>query len=251
MNVLYWNVCNAANNQEIINETKKLMESGDIEVACLQEVPYETVVKDGKRIHVPLSDIISADLGAESHFEHTRTVRRSKKKLSGYGTAIISRSGFVEVGSETIRDDALAYMTPGKDNRRVVITATPNIAPDTQVSVAHLSYAIPLKRAKLGMKKEQEALKKILAEKLNQGRLIFGGDLNAKPGGGVDDLLSALHLKGIVDPLLHTFRSRHWYAGYLKRNLDRVFVSSDLKATASVDHPRQSDHRPVIVHIED
>lgn len=50
MNILYWNVCNTSDRQEIAAQTEALMREYSIDVACLQEVPYETHVIDGRAV---------------------------------------------------------------------------------------------------------------------------------------------------------------------------------------------------------
>lgn len=251
MKVMYWNVCNVANQQEIIDHTKELLGSGQIDIACLSEVPYETRHVNGKPLYIPLSEVIATDLDMDSTFEHTRTIRRSKRKLKGYGTAIISRSKILEKGTTVLRDDRLTYMTPGKGNQRVLMSVRTAQDPELEVNVAHLSYPMPIRKAIKGLRTERKRLSEALTDKLNKGRIIFGGDMNVRPGGRLDAILHGLGLKQLVDPLLHTFRSRHWYAGYTKRNLDRVFVSKDVSASAAVEDRRQSDHHPVIVTIQD
>lgn len=247
MNILYWNVCNEADNGAIIRETERLMQEHDIDVACLQEVPYEKKIVDNKPLFVPLSDIIASDMGFESDFQHTRTIRRSAKVLKGYGTAVLSRSGFADIDIHTIRDDKLSYMTPHPDNRRVLMMARPSDDPDLAIGVAHLSYPLPLGLGRKGMSKEHDSSIVALNRAMNVGRLVFGGDLNNRPGSAVDQRLRAINLVPVSDHQEPTFRSRHVYAGHLQRNLDRVYASRGIEVRATAHDRGPSDHRPIIV----
>lgn len=251
MNVLYWNLCNEAPNEEILREAKQLIASESIDVACLSEVPYMTQGVEGRTVSVPLSLLLAQELGMEHAFEHTRTIKKTNEKIKGYGSAVLSRSAFEELDITTIRDDRFSYMTKSPDNKRVLISVRTEANPDIIVNSAHLSYALPLKVGRKGMNQERETLAQTLKNQLQKYQVVFGGDLNVKPGKTIDKMLELIGLKVVVDTVLPTFRSRHWFAGHIKRNLDRVFVSAGLKVEAGIGERRQSDHNPIIVKIDD
>ena len=246
MNILYWNVCNAADNQEIVSQTLEIFKEHDIDVACLQEVPYQTN-EDRLSEPAPLSETIANSLGYMSSFQHTRTIRRTPGAINGYGTAIISRSNIIDLEVHTLRDDKLTYMTPSPENRRVLMTFRTEEDPELTIGVAHLSYSLPLKIGEKRKAEESDELIKILGKTLIRGKLVFGGDFNSPPGAAVDQKLESIDLVPVSDHEEPTFRSRHSFAGHVSRNLDRVYVSRGVTARAEIQDPRQSDHRPIIV----
>lgn len=248
MNILYWNVCSEADNQRIFDETADLIALHNIDVACLQEVPYETSkFTDPSMEPIAVSELLAQELGAASVFEHTRTIPSKKNEFRGYGTAILSFAGIRDASTNTLRSDSLAYMTPHPSNRRVLTSVITEEEPHISVGVAHLSYALPFGIGKGRALQEIDTLAGVLKVQTEDNEAVFGGDFNAKPNTAVDKKLAAIGLRGIVDTSVPTFRSRHWFAGYISRNLDRVYVSRALEATATIVRPRQSDHTPIIV----
>ncbi|HMS23788.1 MAG TPA: hypothetical protein PKB09_03190 [Candidatus Saccharibacteria bacterium] len=249
MKILYWNVCSAAKPELIEKNVGKLVEQEDIDVACLQEVPYINL--DKFLGDIPVSDLISQEMNMDSVFVPTRSLFRGRKKYGSYGTAVLSRSGFIgEPDVTTLRTDKLAYTTPHPDNKRALITARTPIRPDLLVGVAHLSFGWPLDLSRNGIIEERSRLMHELRVRQKESKLIVGGDVNVGPD-EINPFMSRLGLTALVDPEVSTFRSRHIYAGYAERHLDDAFVSPGLDVQAIVRHRFQSDHNPIIVTIND
>jgi len=243
MNICYWNVCNETPPERLVEACVDLRQQEEIDVFCLQEVPYLPGFA-----RTPASLTIAEALGMMEAFEHTRTLSATYDRLKGYGTAILANS-LHSVQVKTIRNDSLAYMTPSSDNRRVLMTAKTYERPDLTIGVAHLSYKLPLGIGKISLIKERHNLAGHLENYRNGSGLVFGGDMNCGPGDGLDDMLIGAGLYN-VEAGSPTFRSRHWFAGHATRDLDRVFVSKGVFATAELGDFGPSDHRPVIAHIE-
>ena len=162
MKVLYWNLCNEVDPHASLQEARQLIEDEQIDVACFQEVPYVPQEVEGRKINVPLSQLLADEFDMEQTFEHTRTIRKTDDRIKGYGSAILSRSSFVEQQTSIIRDDRFSYMTDHPENQRVLLSARVEAEPDVVVNVAHMSYALPLNIGKKGLKSEHRTLASIL-----------------------------------------------------------------------------------------
>lgn len=246
MNILYWNVCSAAKPDRIIEEAADLITTEQIDVACLQEVPY--------RDDLPISAAIAKEVGMGGTFEHTRTLAEDVKTgyVKGYGTTVLTSLGIKHMDATWLREDKWSYMTKGRDNKRVLVTLQTEEEPDIMINVAHLSYTLPLWLGRSGLVKERNDLTRKLQEQVHDYGVVFGGDINAPPGSEIDRRIVDLPPKGfqnIVNVEQPTFRSRHLFTLHAKRNLDRVFVSRDLSAQARIGERRQSDHHPIIVEV--
>ncbi len=247
--VLYWNLCSEVDPNTSLHDTQELIDSEQIDIACLQEVPYVTQATEDRTTHIPLSQLLADDLGMDQMFTHTRTICRTDEKIRGYGTAILSRTPFIEKRTAVIRDDRFAYMTASPENRRVMLSVRVEGNPDTMVSTAHLSYALPLGLGRNGQEHEQQSVASILKDQMKYFEVAFGGDINAAPEKTMDALLEELGLNSVLDNSMPTFRSRHWFAGHAKRNLDRVYMSRGLIGVGYVGDRKHSDHSPVIVEV--
>lgn len=242
MNICYWNVSNETPPDQLIEACVDLRTQEEIDVFCLQEVPYMPGYARN-----PASLAIAEALGMMGAFEHTRTLLATHDRLRGYGTAILANS-LHSVRTKTIRNDSLAYMTPSDNNRRVLMTAKTYERPDLTVGVAHLSYKLPFGIGKLSLIKERSSLVEHLDNYRKESDLIFGGDMNCEPGDGLDDMLLGVGLCNL-EAGSPTFKSKHWFAGRVTRDLDRVFVTRGLNATAELGDFGPSDHRPVIARV--
>lgn len=247
---MYWNLCNEVDPHVSREAVKSLVEDQQIDVVCLQEVPYVRDEVGDKKVFIPLSRILAEDLGMDEVFEHTRTIKKTDKEIKGYGSAVLSRSPIIDKSIEVLRDDRFSYMTSHPENQRVLISARTELEPNIIINSAHMSYALPLKVGKKGMRTEQSRLAQILRQQMQTFEVVFGGDLNTKPGTILDKLLEATGLRSVLANTMPTFRSRHWFAGHIKRNLDRVFVSSGIQAKGEVGDQGHSDHHPVIVDVD-
>jgi endonuclease/exonuclease/phosphatase family metal-dependent hydrolase len=234
----YWNVCDHAKAEAIIENSINIVESEDIDVLCLQEVPYYPGTT------TPVSNEIAKNLGMDNRFIHTRSLGRTR----GYGTAILSNSNLLDFSVKDLRTDAFAYMTPGKGNRRVLLSARTENDPDLNFAVAHLSYRLPLGIGQAGLMLERTKLFSRLYDLKRERPLIYGGDMNCEEESLLDGQLEFMGLVPIKFAV-NTFRSRHFYAGYAQRNFDRAFHSAGLEVTPKLGDFRQSDHRWMVLDV--
>lgn len=241
MKVCYWNVCNETSPEDIAAHCSDMP---GVDVFCLQEVPY---AQHGYT-RLPATRLLARELGMDGVFQHTRTLRRSPGKYKAYGTAILSKSTIIGSRTAVLRDDIFAYMTPGAQNQRIALSAATEAEPGVTVAVAHLSYRLPLGLGSAGLLEERRVLQRQLSTMRDTSEVIFGGDMNAESGGGLDAMIGELGLSRVPTDGA-TFRSRHWFAGHATRELDRAFVTQGLVATAELGAFGASDHRPVIVDV--
>ncbi len=245
MKLAVWNMCNKADKLSATEQIHQYFQDG-YDAVALQEVPYV-----GTERMKPLSADIANTLGLDHTFIHTRGL--SRRRLSGYGTAVLSTASLASARHTTLRTDRWSYATKGKGNQRAAIAFTHPAKPEARIVVSHLSYGLAFGIGRTGLQDERRKLAQFLSEELQKGFLLFTGDTNCKPQTELDAQLAAIGLTPVhptneaIDA--PTYKSRYPGMGNVQVALDRVYASEPAIAQVHLGEYGPSDHRPLIIKI--